>query len=57
VSFSSYGGFVSSSDDFYVLDTGLVVTETTLNMLDETAYATVDPSTQVVTWLRTLVGG
>jgi Phospholipase B len=54
-SFSSYPGFISSSDDFYILDNGLVLIETTLNILDENLYSLCDPESTVVAWIRNLV--
>jgi hypothetical protein len=36
--FSSYPGVVGSTDDYYVLDSGLVVTETTISMLTDEPY-------------------
>jgi len=54
-SHSSYPGFISSSDDFYVLDTGLAVTETTLNILNDQLYNLLDPSSTVFAWVRNLV--
>lgn len=54
-SHSSYPGFVSSSDDFYVLDSGLVVIETTVNVLDERLFDKVDPGASVLAWIRNLV--
>lgn len=53
-SHSSYPGFVTSSDDFYILDSGLLVTETTINILNEQLYKLVDPSKTVVAWIRSL---
>lgn len=38
ISFSSYPGTLTSTDDFYVLNKKIVVTETTLEMLDKTLY-------------------
>jgi hypothetical protein len=38
ISFSSYPGTLTSTDDFYVLNKKIVVTETTLEMLDRTLY-------------------
>jgi len=55
VSYSSYAGMVWSSDDYYILDTGLVVLETTLNILDESLYTHVDPQHGVVAWIRNLI--
>lgn len=55
-SFSSYPGFVSSTDDYYLLDSGLAVIETTLNILDESLYQQgVDPSSTVMAWVRNIV--
>lgn len=54
-SHSSYPGFITSSDDYYVLDSGLVVLETTLNILNEKLFSLLDPSKTVLTWVRTLV--
>lgn len=38
MSFSSYPGVVSSTDDFYVMDSGLSVMETSLEILDGAAW-------------------
>ncbi len=54
-SHSSYAGFISSSDDFYVLDTGLVVAETTISILNEKLYNLCEPATSVLAWVRNLV--
>jgi len=42
--FSSYPGVVGSTDDYYVMDSGLVVTETTVSMLSDEAYDKLDDS-------------
>lgn len=55
-SFSSYPGFVSSTDDYYLLDSGLAIIETTLNILNDDLYLQgVDPSTTVMAWVRNIV--
>mmetsp|Transcript_2574 Transcript_2574/g.5965 ORF Transcript_2574/g.5965 Transcript_2574/m.5965 type:complete len:687 (-) Transcript_2574:39-2099(-) len=36
--FSSYPGVAGSTDDYYILDSGLVVTETTISMLTDEPY-------------------
>lgn len=39
ISFSSYPGCVSSTDDYYLMDNGLAITETTLNLPKEQQYS------------------
>eukprot|EP00746_Dinoflagellata_sp_MGD_P088050 gnl/MRDRNA2_/MRDRNA2_34877_c0_seq1.p1 gnl/MRDRNA2_/MRDRNA2_34877_c0~~gnl/MRDRNA2_/MRDRNA2_34877_c0_seq1.p1 ORF type:complete len:658 (-),score=126.89 gnl/MRDRNA2_/MRDRNA2_34877_c0_seq1:11-1984(-) len=39
ISFSSYPGCVSSTDDYYLMDNGLAITETTLNLPKEQVYS------------------
>lgn len=41
MTFSSYPGTISSTDDFYVMNGSLVVTETTLEILNENSYSLV----------------
>ena len=41
--FSSYGGMLVSTDDFYVLGSGLAMVQTSLNVLDRSAYTRADP--------------
>jgi hypothetical protein len=43
--FSSYPGVVGSTDDYYVMDTGLVVTETTVSMMSDEAFDKLDDNT------------
>merc|ERR1719198_2645344 len=52
--FSSNPGSLYSADDFYVLDTGLVVLETTLNNHNESLWWNVRPES-MFTWVRTMV--
>lgn len=54
-SFSSYPGFISSTDDFYQMDSGLVVIETTLNILNDQLYTHVSSESTVMAWVRTMV--
>jgi hypothetical protein len=42
--FSSYPGVVTSTDDYYVMDSGLVVTETTISMLTDEPFDKLDDS-------------
>jgi len=54
-SMSSYPGMIFSSDDFYVLDSGLVLLETTLNILNEKLYSLSDPRSTVMAWIRNVI--
>eukprot|EP00941_MAST-03F_sp_MAST-3F-sp1_P004216 g4216.t1 len=54
-SFSSYPGMLSSTDDFYILSSGLVVAETTIDVLDESLYDRICSRHGVVSWVRNLV--
>jgi len=40
--FSSYPGVAGSTDDYYLLDSGLVITETTISMLSDEPYDKLD---------------
>jgi len=51
----SYPGMIYSSDDFYVLSSGLVVTETTITILNEKLYKKCQPDQSAVTVVRSLV--
>jgi Phospholipase B len=44
-------GELSSDDDFYLLDTGLAVLQTTNNILDASLYRLLTPST-LTSWQR-----
>jgi len=60
VAFTSYPGFIWSSDDFVATSGGsdLVFMETTLTILDESLYTEhVGPEKGVMSWLRATVSG
>ncbi len=48
VSFSSYPGFLESLDDFYLMDTGLVMLQTTNSIFDNSLYQYVVPESVFV---------
>lgn len=50
--FSSCGGMVTSTDDWYQLSSGLLVTETTISAVDARALSVLRPSHGVPAWLR-----
>jgi hypothetical protein len=50
-SFSGYPGELSSDDDFYLLDTGLAVLQTTNDILDAGLYSLLSPRS-VLNWQR-----
>jgi hypothetical protein len=51
VSFSSYPGALSSIDDYYITDSGLAVTETSLIVYNLTMYKDLSPETMLY-WVR-----
>ncbi|XP_015781725.1 putative phospholipase B-like 2 [Tetranychus urticae] len=55
ISMSSYPGLIFSSDDYYLISTGLTVMETTLMNFNETSYQFVKPDAGVLTFIRTMV--
>ena len=55
ISFSSYAGMISSTDDWYITDSGLLILETTTNVEDENALSQINPKGSVVSWIRTMV--
>lgn len=54
VSFSSYPGMVSSTDDWYVTDAGLLITETTVNLMNNDLFARMKPQS-LGSWVRAMV--
>ena len=55
VSFSSYPAMVSSTDDWYTLSSGLVVTETSLSATSGNVLASISPERAVPAWIRALI--
>eukprot|EP01135_Chromosphaera_perkinsii_P002466 Nk52_evm72s223 gene=Nk52_evmTU72s223 len=53
-SFSSYPGFLESLDDFYIMDSGIVMIQTTNNVFDTSLYEKVSPHS-VLAWQRVRV--
>lgn len=51
VSFSSYPGELSSDDDFYLMDTGLALLQTTNDILDTDLYRLLTPRS-LLNWQR-----
>ena len=52
----SYAGMISSTDDFYLLSSGLAIMETTLNVIDNDAYEEVANNKYMpVSWMRAMV--
>eukprot|EP00927_Polykrikos_kofoidii_P059847 TRINITY_DN5496_c0_g1_i1.p1 TRINITY_DN5496_c0_g1~~TRINITY_DN5496_c0_g1_i1.p1 ORF type:complete len:686 (-),score=96.34 TRINITY_DN5496_c0_g1_i1:49-2106(-) len=56
MTFSSYPGVVGSTDDYYIMDSGLVVTETTVSMLSDEYYDRLNDSvTNVPDFMRIMM--
>jgi hypothetical protein len=56
IGFSSYPGVAGSTDDYYLMDTGLVVTETTISMLTDEPYDKLDDNgTFVPDFMRIMI--
>lgn len=54
--FSSYPGVAGSTDDYYLMDTGLVVTETTISMLSDEPYDKLDDNgTFIPDYMRIMI--
>jgi hypothetical protein len=56
MTFSSYPGCLSSTDDFYITNNNLVITETTIEIIDVTHYKHVKTSDKFIpNFMRVLV--
>ncbi|CAH2044861.1 unnamed protein product, partial [Iphiclides podalirius] len=55
MSFSSYPGFVQSTDDFYIVSSGLVVAETTISNSNSTLFKLISPEGSVMEYIRGMV--
>jgi len=54
--FSSYPGVAGSTDDYYVMDSGLAVTETTVSMLSDEAFDKLDDNgTYIPDYMRIML--
>jgi len=54
--FSSYPGVAGSTDDYYLMDTGIVVTETTISMLSDEPYDKLDDNgTFIPDYMRIMI--
>jgi len=54
--FSSYPGVAGSTDDYYVMDTGIAVTETTVSMLSDEAFDKLDDNgTYIPDYMRIML--
>ncbi|XP_071758129.1 phospholipase B-like 1 [Centroberyx gerrardi] len=51
LSFSSYPGFLVSLDDFYLLGSGLMMTQTTNNVFNSSLFAVISPNS-LLSWQR-----
>ena len=54
VTMSSFAGTILSTDDFLTVSTGLVTTETTLNIYDSSLYQLSDPASQLFESVRVM---
>jgi hypothetical protein len=51
MSFSSYPGFLVSLDDFYIMDSGLTMVQTTNSIINQSLYSMVTPQS-LFAWQR-----
>ncbi|CAG5004577.1 unnamed protein product [Parnassius apollo] len=55
MSFTSYPAFVQSTDDFYVISSGLVAAETTISNSNRTLYQLIKPNGSVMEYIRAMI--
>jgi len=55
ITMSSYPGTILSVDDFYLMSSGLAVTETTIGNNNASLYKTLTPTGIVLSWIRVMV--
>jgi len=55
LSFSSYPAFLSSVDDWYINGNGLIVTETTNDIYNDSLYALITPVGVVMSFIRCMI--
>ncbi|XP_072929615.1 putative phospholipase B-like 2 isoform X3 [Epargyreus clarus] len=55
MSFTSYPAFVQSTDDFYIISSGLVAAETTIGNSNRTLYQFIKPQGQILEYARAMV--
>lgn len=55
VSFSSRPAMLSSKDDFYIMDSGLVTLETTNGIYNKSLYGAVKAEGSVLCWMRSII--
>jgi len=54
-SFSSYPGMLSSTDDFYMMSSGLAVIETTVNLMEDSLLEKMCAINGIASWVRSVV--
>jgi hypothetical protein len=55
IQFSSYPGAFVSTDDFHVLDSGLVVMETSLSVFNTSIYSALSTNNSLLSWMRVMI--
>ena len=55
IQFSSYPGAFVSTDDFHVLDSGLVVMETSLSVFNTSIYKALSAENTLLSWMRVMI--